>query len=71
MRSCFISFQNKIAARKARREVDARRLADDAAARRILEEQSKSVVTKEQLTTENIVVPDVKIPTESTEEKVA
>ena len=62
--------QDKIAARKARREAEARRLADEAAARSILEEQSKSVVTKQELTSENIIIPDVPLPTESTEEKV-
>ena len=51
--------------------MEARRLADDAAARRILEEQSKSIVTKEQMTVDNIIVPDVNIPSESTEEKVS
>lgn len=62
--------QDKIAARKARREAEARRLADETAARSILEEQSKSVVTKQELTSENIIIPDVPLPTESTEEKV-
>lgn len=76
-RSCFrldlnicIFRQDKIAARKARREAEARRLADETAARLILEEQSKSVVTKQELTAESIIVPDVPLPTESTEEKV-
>jgi hypothetical protein len=45
-------------------------MADETAARCILEEQSKSVVTKQELTSENIVIPDVPLPTESTEEKV-
>ena len=65
-----LCLQDKIAARKARREAEARRLADETAARSILEEQSKSVVTKQELTAENIIIPDIPLPTESTEEKV-
>lgn len=45
-------------------------MADETAARQILEEQSKSMITKQELTTENIITPDVPLPTESTEEKV-
>lgn len=63
-------FQDKIAARKARREIEARRLADEAAARHILEEQNKSVVPKQSLTADDIIIPDVNIPSESTEERV-
>lgn len=66
----FRNIQDKIAARKARREAEARRLADEDAARRILDEQSKSVVTKPS-SAENIIIPEVNIPSESTEERVS
>ena len=50
--------------------MEARRLADEIAARRILDEQSKAVINQQVLDEDSIVLPDVPLSIESTEEKV-
>ena len=60
----------KLAARRARRQEEARRQAEGAAAQRILEEQSKAVAANKPMDAEHIAVPDVIFPRETTEEQV-
>ena len=62
--------KTKLAARRARRQEEARRQTETAAAQRILEEQSKAVAANKPTDAEHVAIPEVIIPRETTEEQV-
>lgn len=66
----FSSLQAKLAARRARRQDEARRQAEEAAGQRILEEQSQAIAANKPMDADHVVVPEVIIPRETAEEEV-
>lgn len=63
-------FQAKLAARRARRQQEAKRKGQEVAAQQILEEQSKLAVNSKPTTAEHIVIPNV-VAGQSAEEQVS
>lgn len=59
----------KLAARRARRQEEARRQAEEAAAQRILEEQSQAIAANKPVDADHVVVPEVILPRETSEEQ--
>ena len=71
LKSVFLSpLQAKLAARRARRQEEARRQSEEAAAQRILEEQSQAIAANRPMDVDHVIVPDVIIPRETSEEEV-
>lgn len=66
----FPTLQAKLAARRARRQEEARRQAEESAAQRILEEQSQAIAANRPMDADHVIVPDVIIPRETSEEEV-
>lgn len=64
------SSQAKLAARRARRQEEARRQAEEAAAQRILEEQNLAIAANKPVDADHVVVPEVILPRETSEEQV-
>ena len=60
-----------MAARRARRQEEARRQAEEVAAQRILEEQSQAIAANKPADADHIIVPEVIIARETTEEQVS
>ena len=66
----FSSWQTKLAARRVRRQEEARRQSEEFAAQRILEEQSQAIAANRPVDADHVVVPDVILPRETAEEEV-
>jgi len=66
----FSSLQAKLAARRARRQEEARRQAEETAAQRILEEQSQAIAANKPVDADHVIVPEVILPRETSEEQV-
>ena len=66
----FFFSQAKLAARRARRQEEARRQAEEAAAQRIIEEQSQAIAANKPVDADHVIVPEVILPRETSEEQV-
>ena len=62
--------QAKLAARRVRRQQEARRQAEETAAQRILEEQNQAIAANRPIDVDHVIVPDVIVPRETSEEEV-
>ena len=71
-KTCLVSslLQAKLAARRARRQEEVRRQSEESAAKRILEEQSQAIAANRPVDADHVIVPDVIIPRETSEEEV-
>ena len=66
----FNLLQAKLAARRARRQEEARRQSEKSAGQRILEEQSQAIAANRPVDADHVLVPEVIIPRETEEEVV-
>ena len=66
----YSSIQAKLSARRARRQEEARRQAEETAAQRILEEQSQAIAANKPVDADHVIVPEVILPRETSEEQV-